>query len=215
MKNKKAQVSLEAMKKTKFTKNRYIVLRQVITKEVANFLLNYLIMKRTVAALLHRNNGGEHGMAAIGTFKDEQVPGAYSLYGDPAFDTLLNASTGVMSKITDQTIFPTYSYSRLYTNGHELKRHKDRPSCEISATVNLGGDSWPIFIEPSGKKNKKGKKVILKPGDILFYYGCDLEHWREPFKGKFCAQAFLHYSTNEKLKYDYREYLGLPSKSKK
>ena len=186
MKNKKAQVSLEAMKKTKFTKNRYIVLRQVITKEVANFLLNYLIMKRTVAALLHRNNGGEHGMAAIGTFK-----------------------------ITDQTIFPTYSYSRLYTNGHELKRHKDRPSCEISATVNLGGDSWPIFIEPSGKKNKKGKKVILKPGDILFYYGCDLEHWREPFKGKFCAQAFLHYSTNEKLKYDYREYLGLPSKSKK
>jgi len=202
-------------KKTKFTKDRYIVLRQVITKEVANFLLHYLIMKRAVAKTFHRNNGGEHGMAATGTFKDAQVPGAYSLYGDPAFDTLLNASTGVMKKVLGEEVVPTYSYSRLYTKGHELKRHIDRPSCEVSATVNLGGDPWPIFIEPSGKKNKKGKKVILKPGDMLFYYGCDLEHWREPFKGKVCGQAFLHYSQDKNLEYDNREHLGLPKTPRK
>ena len=31
-----------------------------------------------------------------------------------------------------------------------LKRHKDRPSCEISTTLNLGGDPWPIFIDGTG-----------------------------------------------------------------
>jgi hypothetical protein len=45
---------------------------------------------------------------------------------------------------------------------------------------------------------------------MLFYFGCKLEHWREPFKGKVCGQAFLHYSTNESLKFDDRLHLGLP-----
>jgi hypothetical protein len=31
-----------------------------------------------------------------------------------------------------------------------LRRHKDRPSCEISTTLNLGGDPWPIFIDGTG-----------------------------------------------------------------
>jgi len=35
--------------------------------------------------------------------------------------------------------------------GDELKRHKDRFSCEVSTTVNLGGDSWPIFLSPNEK----------------------------------------------------------------
>ena len=35
----------------------------------------------------------------------------------------------------------------------ELKRHKDRPSCEISTTLNLGGDPWPIFIDGTGENN--------------------------------------------------------------
>ena len=38
-------------------------------------------------------------------------------------------------------------------NGDILKRHKDRPSCEISTTINLGGDPWPIFIDDTGSNN--------------------------------------------------------------
>ena len=41
----------------------------------------------------------------------------------------------------------------LYKQGDELKRHKDRPSCEISTTLNLGGDPWPIFIDGTGADN--------------------------------------------------------------
>ena len=28
-----------------------------------------------------------------------------------------------------------------------------------------------------------GIKVDLKPGDMLLYSGCELEHWRDPFPG--------------------------------
>ena len=44
-------------------------------------------------------------------------------------------------------------YARVY-KGDVLKRHIDRFSCEISTTLNLGGNPWPIYLEPSGKKYK-------------------------------------------------------------
>jgi len=102
-----------------------------------------------------------------------------------------------------------------YKKGDVLKRHKDRFSCEISTTLNLGGDKWPIYLEPSGEVNKKGIKVDLKPGDMLIYSGCELEHWREAFQGKDCIQVFLHYNKiskeAEENKFDKRPYLGLPA----
>ena len=51
---------------------------------------------------------------------------------------------------------------------------------------------------------------------MLVYRGCDLEHWREKFKGKECVQAFLHYNdintqgANKNI-FDQRPHLGLPS----
>ena len=69
-----------------------------------------------------------------------------------------------------------YSYARIYKNGDVLARHKDRYSCEISTTLNLGGDSWPIYLDPTGKQGQAGIKVDLEPGDMLIYSGCELEH---------------------------------------
>ena len=214
MKNKKAQVSLEAMKKTKFTKNRYIVLRQVITKEVANFLLNYLIMKRTVAALLHRNNGGEHGMAAIGTFKDEQVPGAYSLYGDPAFDTLMLMTSPIVEEHLYKKVIPQYTYARIYFKNSILEEHIDRPECEISVTISLGGEYnnlWPICIKDYEDNTNC---IELDRGDAMIYYGRDLKHWRNNFNGVSQYQIFSHYVyADGKYKdrlFDGRRNIGLP-----
>jgi hypothetical protein len=50
---------------------------------------------------------------------------------------------------------------------------------------------------------------------MLVYKGSELEHWRESFKGKNCAQVFLHYNnlnTNGAKEniYDTRLHLGLP-----
>jgi len=125
-------------------------------------------------------------------------------------------------------LYPAYTYARVYKKGDELKRHKDRFSCEISTTMNLGGDDWPIYLSPNenvgapdGKNitvasKAKGVRVDLKPGDMLVYRGVELEHWRKKFKGKECVQVFLHYN-NRKTPgakdnmFDKRPHLGLPS----
>jgi hypothetical protein len=107
-------------------------------------------------------------------------------------------------------------WKRIYKKGDVLARHKDRYSCEISTTLNLGGEPWPIYLDPTEKTGQAGIEVNLDPGDMLIYSGCDLEHWREEFKGKNCGQVFLHYNNlkgkNAKANlYDKRIMLGLPS----
>jgi hypothetical protein len=135
-----------------------------------------------------------------------------------------------MEKQTKLKLIPTYSFARIYKKGDVLKRHKDRMSCEISTTLNLGGDPWPIYIEPNKEKgildekgytpsDSKGIKVNLNPGDMLVYRGNILEHWRDAFEGENCGQVFLHYNdlkTKGALenKYDSRPCLGLPSSFK-
>lgn len=211
-----------------FQKNKYTVIKSAISKELAEFVFNYFLMKRQVARTLFDTRFISPFTTEWGVWNDEQVPETYSHYSDIAMETLLNKVLPVMEKHTKLKLNPTYSYARIYKKGDILKRHKDRFSCEISTTLNLGGDSWPIYLSPNenvgipdGKKitvtsNAKGVKVDLKPGDMLVYRGMELEHWREAFEGKDCAQVFLHYNNvkskdADKNQFDTRPHLGLPS----
>jgi len=201
-----------------FKKNKYTIIRNAITKDLATFVANYFLLKKQVfdTCTKHRYISPYENMFGFYETKDEQVENTYSAYSDIAMETLLLKCQPEMEKVTGLKLYPAYSYARAYKKGDSLKRHTDRFSCEISTTMNLGGDPWPIYLEPSGQKNKKGVKVNLEPGDMLVYRGCDLEHWREKFKGKECVQVFLHYN-NQKTKgslknmFDQRPHLGLPS----
>lgn len=198
-----------------FNKSNYVVIKKAISKELAVFCYNYFKLKRQTFNLLSNSNLKDQVLIydIWGTYKDTQVQNTYSCYSDIAMETLLLKCQPDMEKTTGLKLYPSYSYARLYKKGDELKRHKDRLSCEISTTLFLGGDEWPIFLEPSGKKNKKGVKINLKIGDMLIYKGCKLEHWREIFEGNECAQVFLHYNTkkNSKNLFDTRPHLGLPA----
>jgi len=219
---------------TNFKKDKYRVLKKVISKELSEFVFNYFLIKRQVAETLVYNGYITPDNTDWGFFKDPQVPNTYSHYADIAMETLLLKVQPLIEKEIKDKLIPTYSYARIYKQGDILERHKDRPSCEISVTMNLGGDPWPIFINPNPKSgyvnknskkrgrhgiqdyvpsNDKGNKITLKPGDMLIYSGCDLEHWREPFKGKDCAQVFLHYnrlSSGIDNIFDNRKHIGLP-----
>ena len=207
--------------------NKYHIIKGALNYEIANFIFNYFLLKRDAVKYMYQNNmPWDNGM--FGTWKDQQVPNTYSHYSDHVMETLLVKMLPVMAKETGLQLIPTYSYARLYKNGDILRRHKDRPSCEISTTLNLGGDPWPIFIDGTGadtvidefkqihKPNApKGTKVLLEVGDMLVYSGCELEHWREPFEGNTCGQVFLHYNHvngpfAEKNRFDKRPMLGLP-----
>ena len=205
-------------KKYNFKKDNFCVIPQAISTDLATFLYNYFSMQKQVYDTCIKARYISPFETMIGYYEgaNEQIPHTYSQYANMAFETLLLKLQPVMEKTTGLKLTPNYTYARIYKPGDELKRHKDRFSCEISTTLNLGGDKWPIFIEPSGKEGMKGVSVNLKPGDMLVYRGNILEHWREPFKGKDCAQVFLHYN-NTKTKgskenlFDRRPHLGLPS----
>ena len=195
--------------------NNYKVIRQVISKELVDFVYSYFLMKRKVARKLYDDRYISQFNYDYGRWNDEQIPDTYSHYADIAMETLLQNLQPKMEEETGLKLTPTYSYARIYKKGDILKRHKDRYSCEVSTTLNLGGDDWPIYLEPSGEEGKEGIKVDMQPGDMLVYKGCDVEHWREEFTGENCGQVFLHYNDAsdpkaEENKYDTRPFLGLP-----
>lgn len=156
-----------------------------------------------------------------GEFTDTQCPGTFSKYGDLTFDTLLLLLLPKMEEATGMKLIPTYSYHRLYKHGDYLKAHRDRKSCDISATMCLGYDlsnlnekeqqeyNWCMYV-----KDNEGliTKSFLKPGDMFIYRGELLEHWRDNFIGVNHSQVFLHYNKAEDTEnlYDGRPELGLP-----
>ena len=207
--------------------NKYQVIKGALSYELANFIFNYFLLKRDAVWWMYQNNI-TYDTGLHGTWSDPQVPNTYSHYADNVMETLLVKMLPVMAKETGLNLVPTYSYARIYKKGDILRRHKDRPSCEISTTLNLGGDPWPIFIDGTGADNvideyksiikpnaPEGTKVLLDVGDMLVYSGCELEHWREPLEGDVCAQVFLHYNHvngpfAEKNRFDKRPMLGVP-----
>jgi len=202
-----------------FKKNKYIVMKQVISREIADFAFAYFLNKRKVARFLFDQKYISPFTDYWGIWNDQQIPNTYSHYADLVMETLLQKVQPLMEKYTGLKLSPTYSYARIYKKGDILARHKDRFSCEISTTLNLGGEQWPIYLEPSGRVGQAGIKVDLEPGDMLIYSGCELEHWREEFRGENCAQVFLHYNKKgsklaKENEFDKRPFLGLPASFK-
>tara|TARA_R100000900_G_scaffold650_1_gene1627 strand:+ start:172 stop:852 length:681 start_codon:yes stop_codon:yes gene_type:complete len=215
-----------------FKKNKYLIIKKAISKDLASFVYTYFCMKREVCRTLFRNKFIPPFEKIHGAWTDPQMPDTYCLYGDSAFESILLKLKPLLEKHMKVKLIPNYAFGRLYKTGDILPRHKDRFSCQFSTTLNLGGDMWPIYLNPkeeeghlifdeNGKgvnyvmSKSKGIAVKLEPGDMLLYRGDLLEHWREPFKGKECAQVFLHY-TDKNVKgahdniFDTRPHLGLP-----
>ena len=199
-----------------FQKNKYCVIKEAVPKQIAEFVYNYFLMKRKVVDQMKYTKIISPFIEYLGVWNDEQVPGTYSHYADFAMETLLRKLKPLMETQTGKKLYENYSYARIYKYGDTLYRHKDRFSCEISTTLNLGGDPWPIYLDPTGETGNEGTEINLRPGDMLIYKGALCEHWRYAFTGSQCVQVFLHYNdvnteNAEKNKYDTRPFLGLPS----
>jgi hypothetical protein len=195
-----------------FKNNGYLIIENAVDVELRDFITQYALFDEMQNFFPEK----------IDTEEDAQVPNAHSKYADPAMETMLLKLQDIIEKNTGFKLYPTYSYYRVYRFGDELKIHKDRPACEISCTVcfNYNYDdtqfNWPIYIN--------GNKVILKPGDLVIYRGCDLDHWREKFvcdeqnEPIWQVQGFFHYvdanGPHAEIKYDNRETVGLRKESK-
>ena len=177
-----------------FEKNSYVILSGALTKNQCEELVRYMFK-------LH-----EEGKLV----KDDQCPLSDAVYGDPVFDRILENFALPIGQSIGRKLLPTYTYARIYRNGEILKRHTDRPSCEISATLTLGFDAdavWPIFFNEI-----KEIPVSLEIGEMAVYKGCDIVHWRPAFKGNWHIQVFFHYvdadGPYKDFMYDGRSKLG-------
>ena len=216
--------------KTYFQKNDYIMVNNAVTPDVCHMLYYYMKLATRRLIFLEQQDKeiqdkffvNDLDNLVFGDFKDIQAPGTFSMYGDLIFDTLNLLLLPKMEEITGLKLIPTYSYYRLYKHGDDLKKHRDRKSCDISTTICLGYDisnlkeeekkdySWPIWV---ASEKMLPHKAPLKPGDMLVYRGERLDHWRDRFEGVNNGQVFLHYNKAEDKDnlYDGRPELGLPS----
>jgi len=207
-----------------FNKNNYVVVRGFLDSNMAGLFYQYCINKVKKVNFLTSHAKDEYRADWDGTFGDPQAPNSYSCYGDDLMDSLLLSSCPTISNYTGLELNPTYSYWRFYQKDEDLKRHRDRESCEVSATLCLGYNysnltetepdyNWPMFVEDN--ETGDGLPVDLQPGDIIVYRGCEVDHWREKLKGLNQAQVFLHFNDQSgpyKGLFDGRPILCIPKK---
>ena len=126
---------------------------------------------------------------------EPQVNGSLARYNHPFYKRTHYSLMKQIEGILSMDLLPTYYFDRFYYEGQKLDRHSDRPSCEISATVQIStnrDEAWPIWFErPDHTENS----VSMKNGDMVLYKGCEREHWREPLTGEnsYHHQIFFHY----------------------
>ena len=187
-----------------FDKNGYVHLKGFLDEDNCRELTQEL------------NNYIEQGK----TTKDSQCPLSEAIHGTITFDKLLEDLVPHFEKACGKRLYPTYSYARLYKPGEELKVHRDRPACEISATLTLGwsGKQWAIYIGDHEDKSN-ASEIWMNVGDAVLYRGMEKYHWREKFEGEWQAQVFLHYvdadGPHADQKYDGRKSLGISKKENK
>ena len=122
---------------------------------------------------------------------DPQAPNSQAMYNFLPFLRLLVEKIPKINVLLGEKVLPTYTYARVYKESSELLRHRDRPACEISLTINLSKSSdWPIYFQ---RPDSSEVSIELNPGDAVLYLGCQADHWRNKFEGEEHVQLFLHY----------------------
>ena len=159
----------------KINKQKPIYIKNLLSKDELNMFSNY-------AHLFHENNTGN-----IDLYNDIQTEFFETKsYGDTLSDSLLVSKREVIVKTIIAKLLPSYAYWRMYIQYSKLPKHQDRPSCEITISINIGSDKpWPIFVN--------NDEFYIGEGDGLLYFGHELEHYRNEYEGDYSCNLFFHY----------------------
>ena len=199
----------------KLVKDRYVVLRDFLPKEIIRFAMD--IWKAD------EENGGLYTNQEVKdiTYKNPQssIGKSKGGYCTPWGVALHGFIHNKLKDYIDLDLRETYSYTRRYERGAYLGSHTDRPSCEISATLCLDYQTddnkpWKIWVRNDKNyantsaetvKNESQdlnhrervknncKSISLEPGDILLYQGPNIPHWRDYLLGEYSYHLFVHF----------------------
>ena len=147
---------------------------------------------------------------------DQQVEDSVERYWYPQYKDIHIKIKDIVETAIGRGLYEPYYYDRFYFPGQELKKHVDRPACEISVTVHIDTnikENWPIWVKTVNGENVP---VVLEPGDAMIYKGCERPHWREPMPGLlesirdgldkhslYYHQIFFHYVLQDGVRAHY------------
>lgn len=126
---------------------------------------------------------------------EDGVSGSITRYNYPKYKDIFYYVKSVVETVIGERLYPTYYFDRFYFSETYLKKHIDRPSCEISVSMNISnttGVDWPISFEHDGEIYD----FTCDPGDCVLYKGMELPHWRNKLicpEGSYYHQIFFHY----------------------
>lgn len=195
-----------------FKEELYEVVKGAVPHELCVFIDTELELMKKVNYLANNANENDTNF-----FADNQCKNSFPYYGSYCTETLGQYLQSKIEEVTGKTLYPTYSYMRIYYTGSDMERHTDRPSCEYSATVCVSNnpEPWEIWFEAL---NGEKRAIYLEPGDMIVYKGDILPHWRDEYKGNRQTQIFVHFvdahGKYRDYKFDRRPYLAFPSNSR-
>lgn len=185
---------------TEFQANGYVLVKGFYNAQELDTISRYL--ENSLKRYPENNQGG-----------GDDVSSKISWYADPLVEVILRNSLSAVEETTGLELDPSYSFTRVYQKGDELKPHVDRPACEISVTSHIAtvGKPWPIYMKAPGRAPTVH---YLEPGDACIYRGCEVTHWRDKaVDTDVNVQVMLHYvdknGPNAAYKFDERQALGL------
>lgn len=192
-----------------FSENKFEVLYDAISDELSASIIIQMELLRKVA--YYKSDASESNFY----FGDKLVKNSFSWYSAFFTEALSIMFLPTIEKIVGKKLIPTYSYCRIYYPGSVMRMHRDRPSCEYSATLTIGVDGipWNIFFKE--EKSNRDLEIYMPPKTMIVYKGCELYHWRNECtkETKKQYQCFLHYidadGPYKEYALDTRPILGL------
>ena len=156
-------------------KQKYKYVKNMLSQDIINFLSNFSLQNNEI---------------------DTEVRNSASLHSSQSeiYTQILYHLHPIMEQETGLKLKPIYSFNRIYYGGSELKKHKDRASCEISASITLNYNYenknywWPLCMGDM--------PIVIKTGDGVIYKGAEIDHWRPIFsqtENSWHHQLFIHY----------------------
>lgn len=165
-----------------------MLIRNFLTEQEVELLRTEIELQRDLGGMHYES---DHGKTRL----------ARSNYYEPFHKSI----TRRVSDIFGKPLVPTYDYTRIYSKGAILTKHRDRLSCQNSMTVCIynSDEPWPFYVDHGDIEGISCFK--MNPGDAVFYLGCVSPHWREPLKSGEVWQQFYHWIS---LNGPYMEHAG-------
>lgn len=179
--------SMMAQYKAEFEKNGFVKLKGVLSPETIEIYKGFI-------DITHLK---EMRKPEFGPYIDGPIEEVDRNFFD---DSILLYCKHIIEKIWGiEDMVPSYSYSREYYRGAELKIHRDREACQYSMTLTMSkrgeGNTFLWFSENEDKSD--AIPIDLDEGDAIIFNGGHEYggkwHWRDPLEIDSLVQLFIHY----------------------